>query len=772
MGLRVRSVEAGWFRGFCEPESIALSDSISIFYGPNGSGKSCVIEAVEWALFGEIGRALHAAHRQAYVGHRPVQNPRRPKSSRTFVELHLDRGGSTRKVRRELLDLKRTRLTVDGVEVPSLRSALGIAEEEMLRPVISRHEGRVFLDASPLVRWERIASLLGVEVFGMAKKAVDQQNQSLQRDNALSEAATLAREARDVDLDQLAEKILASPFSVVDVEATILAAASKEGVAARDVAEVEEKLSLLAPAARPSLPLLPSVGAAGAASDVRDRLEELPVPPRTSDEARQAFLKAGMELSDPNSEECPYCGEPTIDAQKRQAIVAEVESLSAAAKREEERKGAESQLRMSLAKLLVDGGNEALFDSCRRAGASPESIGDFEEQLRQVSVKSKALSDAVIAVLDSAGSSSWQAMMDTAERAVGDLSTTVERLSGSESRMRESLPGSPERDLDAERRREAIRRTCREIRQIKRAGSIRAVSNRLLQIASALKAGEREAVRNRLGRISQRVVQIYEKLNPGEKVKPTALEVQDGERNEVKIKGETYGAEINPATTFSDGHLLCLSLALAIPYRGDLNPTWDTLLIDDPLMGIDLGHAERVADLIHELATAGGKQIVVTSYYKGFVRALESQGGAATWEARPYSESGIVLESQGDEIETLAREADLLRLGMSHERRESGRKLREAFELLTDRAARQLDKARAQMRRNATFPERLEKLSQLGIETDLLGRLKTLGERLGEASHAEDTDPSPETLKWCCEQIEGLRGETLKITPTATKATS
>lgn len=772
MGLRVRSVEAGWFRGFCEPERIALSDSISIFYGPNGSGKSCVIEAVEWAVFGDIGRAVHAAHRQAYVGHRPVQNPRRPKRSQTFVELHLDHDGSTRKVRRELVDLKKTRLTVDGVEVPSLRSALGISEEEMLRPVISRHEGRVFLDASPIVRWERIASLLGVEVFGMAKKTVDRQIQVLQRDSSSGEAATLAREARDVGLNQLAEKILASPYSVVDVEAAILAAASKEGVAAGDVDEVEEKLSLLAPAARPSLPLLPSVGAATAAGEVQDRLGELSVPSRTSDEARQAFLKAGMELSDPNSEECPYCGEPTIDAQKRRAIVAEVESLSAAAKRDEERKESENRLRMSLARLPVDDGNDALLDSCRRAEASPESISDFENQLRQVSANSKALSDAAIAVLDSADSSLWQAMMDTAQKAERDLTTAIEKLSESESRMGESIPNSPGRDLEAERRREAIRRICREIGKIERAGSIRAVSNRLAQVASALKGGEREAVRNRLGHISQRVVQIYEKLNPGEKVKPTALEVQDGERNEIKIKGETYGAEINPATTFSDGHLLCLSLALAIPYRGDLNPTWDTLLIDDPLIGIDPGHAERVADLIHELATIGGKQIVVTSYYKGFVRALESQGGATTWEARPYSESGIVLEPQGDEIETFVREADLLREGASHERRESGRKLREAFELLTDRAARQLDKGRAQMRRNATFPERLEKLDQLGIETDLLGRLKTLGERLGEASHAEDTDPSPETLKWCCEQIEDLRGKTLKITSTATKATT
>jgi hypothetical protein len=69
------------------------------------------------------------------------------------------------------------------------------------------------------------------------------------------------------------------------------------------------------------------------------------------------------------------------------------------------------------------------------------------------------------------------------------------------------------------------------------------------------------------------------------------------------------------------------------------------------------------------------------------------------------------------------------------------------------------------MRSNATIPERLERLEQLGIESDLLGRLKSVGDRVGEAAHAEDTDPSPTTLTWCCEQIEELR--TAVMTPNA-----
>lgn len=757
MGLRIRSVRAGWFRGFCEPQTITLDKAISIFYGPNGSGKSCVVEAIEWAVFGEIGRGVYAAHRQAYVGHRPVHNPRRPNDSATFVEILLDQDGSSRRLRRELVDLKRTRVLVDGTEVASATAALGIPDSEMLRPVISRHEGRVFLDAAPTTRWERVASLLGVEVFGSTREIVRAQIQELERDEAVQEVAALAREARAADLVQLADKMLASPYSAADMEAALLAAAAREGVAAENLPDAEEKLGLLTPVGRPSLPTLPSSEASAAAEELQKRLQELPEPSSSGDEARQAFLRAGIALSDPGSKRCPYCGEDTIDSDKRRSIEVEVESLLAAAEKEQKRTQAQSRFRTTLAKLPTTTDSAELSAACQRAGASQEAVGAFEEQLGQVGEHASAAETAAQAALDCAEGKAWRPTVEAARKAVEDLAASVEDLESREAALRSSIPGSPDRDLEAEKRREAIRRGCRERARIDRGGAARAVLDRLKRVAAALKEGERKAVRARLGQISDRVVQLYEKLNPGEKVRPTRLDVQDGERNEIKIKGETYGAEINPATTFSDGHLLCLSLALAIPYRADLNPTWDALLIDDPLFGIDPDHSARVADLIHELAVSGGKQIIVTSYYRRFVRDLENQGDVTTWEARPYSEEGILLEAQGDEIEVLVREAKTLLNGASSERRESGRKLREAFELLTERAAKQLDKARGQMRSKATVPERLERLEQLGIDSGLLGRLRSVGDRVGEASHAEDTDPSPTALQWCCEQIEELR---------------
>jgi ABC-type multidrug transport system ATPase subunit len=772
MGLRIRSLKVGWFRGFREADSITFDDSISVFYGPNGSGKSCVIEAIEWALFGDIGRAVYAAHRQAYIGHRPVHNPHQPDDSQTFVEIHLDQDGLARKVRRELVDFKTTRLLVDGDEVDSIGSALGVSEAEMLRPVISRHEGRVFLDSAPTARWERIASLLGVDVYGTTSEIVRNEVETLRRDAVLQESSAIAREIADAGMDQLAEKILATPYSAADTEAAILAMAAKEGVAAESVSDVEAKLGLVAPAAKPPLPSLPSIAAQTAISEVQVRLGEIPEPAPSGDESRQAFLRAGMGLSDPESEVCPYCGEKTIDNQKRQAIVVEVESLAAAATQEQERENAKSRLRTDLAKLPTVASNNDLGEACRRAGASPETIGDLEGQFVNLLTTTETVITTSQAVLDCTDSNSWRTTMEAAEKAVEQFVSTLRELEASEDRLRASVPSAPERDLEADRRREAIRRACREKEHVDRAGAVRVVLGQLEQVTGALKKQEREAVRARLGRISQRVVEIYESLNPEEKIKPTVLDVPDGERNEVRIKGETYGAEINPATTFSDGHLLCLSLALAIPYRADLNPTWNILLIDDPLFGIDPDHSARVADLIHELAVTGGKQIVVTSYYRRFVRDLENLGNTTTWEAKPYSEEGIILEAQGDEIEMLVREATTLRNGASNERRESGRKLREAFELVTERAAKQLDKAKAQMRSKATIAERLERLEELGIEPDLLGRLKGVGDRVGEASHAEDTDPSPTTLQWCCEQIEDLRTEVLAITSQPAPATA
>lgn len=370
MGISVRSVQVGWFRGFCEPQTITLHDSITVFYGPNGSGKSCVIEAIEWAVFGEIGRGIYAAHRQAYVGHRPVHNPRRPTDSQTFVEVVLDQDGSIRRLRRELVDLKRTRVLLDGTAVPSAAQALGISDAEMQRPVISRHEGRVFLDAAPTTRWERVASLLGVEIYGATREVVKAKLKALEANRALLDVAALVREVEAAGISQLASKMKDSPYRSDDLDSALIAAAAKEGIAAESVTDAEEKLGLLTPVSRPPLPTLPSAATIAAADDLRTRLDALTAPSPSGDEARQAFLKAGIALSDPDSEQCPFCGEDTIDGQKRHSIVAEVEALSAAGEREHERTRARSQLRTSVAKLPLTTDTNELTAACQRAGAS------------------------------------------------------------------------------------------------------------------------------------------------------------------------------------------------------------------------------------------------------------------------------------------------------------------------------------------------------------------------------------------------------------------
>jgi hypothetical protein len=254
------------------------------------------------------------------------------------------------------------------------------------------------------------------------------------------------------------------------------------------------------------------------------------------------------------------------------------------------------------------------------------------------------------------------------------------------------------------------------------------------------------------------VVDVYERLNPDEGVKPTSLTIHEGERNEVRLLGETYGTDLNPVTTFSDGHLHCLAIALAIPCRVEFNPDWDVLVVDDPLFGIDTAHSARVAELLSDLVSKTGKQLIVTTYYAQFARDLEHLADAKRWEVSPYSTEGLRVEAKGDEIETLVRSAEVLKNAEAADRREAGAKLRAAFELLTNRLARPYG-SRGQMKGSWRIEQRIDRLEQLGVDNELLRRLRMVGDRVNKASHAEETDPTPEELGWCCEHIRSLASE-------------
>lgn len=387
-----------------------------------------------------------------------------------------------------------------------------------------------------------------------------------------------------------------------------------------------------------------------------------------------------------------------------------------------------------------------------------QSVADLESAL-DVAWNAREIATGALVELaeleDTGPAKTWQGAYERVVSALDALDEATSKLAETEAQLAASIAGDTSRDVEGERRRDVLRRTCEGAHLLDRAGALRTVRARIDALAQRLKVAERDAVRARIDVISAQVVGYYEQLNPGEDVKPTRLGIASGERSEVRVFGESYGVELNPVTTFSDGHSYCLALALALPYRVNLNPDWDVLVVDDPLFGLDPTHSSRLAELLASMAKETGKQLIVTTYYVQLARDLEHLLDAQRWEAAPYSVDGVRLCPQGDEIETLVRTAEVLKGGEAAARRDAGRKLREAFELLADRIGKPHG-GKGQMSKKWRIDERVDRLEQAGVDGELIRRLRMVGDRVNRASHAEENDPTPEELAWCCEKVREL----------------
>jgi len=151
---------------FCQHESkvIVFGDGLNAIVGANGSGKSNILNAVGFALTGEIDTAGVKADNI---------NQRAGKNAKSFVELVFEHGGSTVVIRRNLRPKTPTAImTINGREEISgdaavkaaVESMLGVSQEILRAMVVVTHsELFSFLDQSPAARRSQFQKLFRLE---------------------------------------------------------------------------------------------------------------------------------------------------------------------------------------------------------------------------------------------------------------------------------------------------------------------------------------------------------------------------------------------------------------------------------------------------------------------------------------------------------------------------------------------------------------------------------------------------------------------------------
>lgn len=76
---------------------------------------------------------------------------------------------------------------------------------------------------------------------------------------------------------------------------------------------------------------------------------------------------------------------------------------------------------------------------------------------------------------------------------------------------------------------------------------------------------EKSEVARLLSEHAQEIKNYYEKLNPGDQIQFSGIEVKGGTRRQAKLKAEAFGKEINPVTFFSEAHTNSLALSIYFP---------------------------------------------------------------------------------------------------------------------------------------------------------------------------------------------------------------
>jgi hypothetical protein len=118
-----------------------------------------------------------------------------------------------------------------------------------------------------------------------------------------------------------------------------------------------------------------------------------------------------------------------------------------------------------------------------------------------------------------------------------------------------------------------------------------------------------------LGRIAQRVGELYEEVHPGEGLNKISLELDPGKRASLDVVSRFPGASACPPGAYlSESHLdtlgICIFLALA-----ELDNSEEVILVlDDVIASVDEPHVDRIIEMLYTISKSFAHCVLTTHY--------------------------------------------------------------------------------------------------------------------------------------------------------------
>jgi len=622
--IRVESIRIEEFRGIRDL-TLNFNGKNFAICGPNGTGKSGIVDALEFALTGNISRLSGKGMGGMSVkDHGPhVDSRNRPDKARVTLTITIPR--LSKKV-----SIARTVKTSDKPAYkPNDSDVIQVLQQVADHPefALSRRELIRYVISTPGDRAKEVQILLRLD-------RVEQLRATLQKiaNAATREVAPLERsrdQARDhliraLDLTQLTtESILAAAntrrktLGLPSIEALTSTSSLRDGLAAATSSTPASRIAKTQAGAdltrlRSMLARLGEDTAATTRNVLLEQLTELASDPAVSDSVtRERFLQTALEVFD--DKQCPVCDMPW-DAKELRALVENKLTHFDAIKRK--RVAAERQLEPLIATLAGIGDLVVLAERYNGLLKRPPSgpLGELKSALNA----SRSCMEAFLPL-----SETMDALHNFAQIPAAALADLLE-IEGAIAALPEPTDQDAARDYltIGQERLENYRTVLAQLKQAQeRASLCRRVYEVYAQVST-------EALNGIYQKVEKDFSELYRFVNRDDEAKFTAqLTPSIGK---LGFDVDFYGrGKFPPGAYHSEGHQDTMGLCLYLSLMKHLSGSDFTFaVLDDVLMSIDASHRREVCNLLKERFP--DTQFILTTHDPIWLRHMQTVGLVAS----------------------------------------------------------------------------------------------------------------------------------------------
>jgi len=684
--MKIQNLKIRGFRGFNEETDLTFTTGLSLFYAPNGWGKSSLAEAIEWAVFGDTQRTLDAKSKIEFKGsHRNVHFSG---SETVCVGVDCLKDNDVIEILREMDSREEISLCI----TPDTCSLL---ETWLVRPIIYQHALQRFIHTEPKKRWDEFANILGLADLEKLRETlvkVKNQGQNAIPDEARQYITKLSKIRATIDgFDGLSDlkrpsetNAVSLALEAVKIGETIITA---EG---GDKSKVLDELSRILKKRKAeildvsifSLKDLDGETKRQYDADKKyitafneqalKKIKEYRSQKIADLDARRCnFIKGGLELLHPESDLCPFCGEPTITDELKTKLNKDIEASAKTGELHEKILKALDQLssrvanaaqhflpRMKNAPTVQDAipkirqllGNE-----------SKDLIDSLEQSVKQIITERQELNSIMETAQGSVDSiKSHFDLIDFDEEFVQKQIANIELFTSKTDSIKENLSfygsqyASTKERLESKMRKKAdiaipelIIDVLTSLEDLRKAFMIEGYIEQIDTLRKSVEKFHKQKTAERLQEKRDDIQKWYDILNPDEEIGFFGIREHPSRKRWLEVLAQSYGESMSGPACLSESHLNAVGISVYLGQIIESNNPLKFVVIDDPVQSMDEKHSIRFGDVVDQILTEG-YQVILLSHQNEIISNLRNR-----FQDNPdYSEFEVVrYDKSGPEIQ-------------------------------------------------------------------------------------------------------------------------